>query len=415
MKNILRHLATVWGGLTTHKLRSFLTMLGIIIGVASVIALMSIGRGSTAKILSNIESMGANLITIRTGMMMSFGGVRSSAASGTLTAADAEAIEAQVDNLIAVAPTSTSSLQLIANNENTSAQVIGTTSDYQTMNNLKLASGSFFTEQQYTHSAKVVVLGSSVAETLFPDTSVSPIGQKIRLGTQVIATVVGVLESKGGAFNSVDNNVIIPLTLMQKSISQSKNTKGEKIVDTIIVAMADTSEAVNDQVVADITALLRERHGLAATADDDFNIQSMSEMITSLEETSSTMTLLLGSIAAIALLVGGIGVMNIMLVSVLERTREIGIRKALGARERDIWIQFLLEAAFLTLAGGIIGVAAGWGVSYVLNMMDIMTTVVTPDIVIMAVSVSVGIGLFFGFYPAWSASRLNPIEALRSE
>jgi putative ABC transport system permease protein len=415
MKNILRHLATVWGGLTTHKLRSFLTMLGIIIGVASVIALMSIGRGSTAKILSNIESMGANLITIRTGMMMSFGGVRSSAASGTLTAADAEAIEAQVDNLIAVAPTSTSSLQLIANNENTNAQVIGTTSDYQTMNNLKLASGSFFTEQQYTHSAKVVVLGSSIAETLFPDTSVSPIGQKIRLGTQVIATVVGVLESKGGAFNSVDSNVIIPLTLMQKSISQSKNTQGEKIVDTIIVAMADTSEAVNDQVVADITALLRERHGLAATADDDFNIMSMSEMITSIEETSSTMTLLLGSIAAIALLVGGIGVMNIMLVSVLERTREIGIRKALGAKERDIWIQFLLEAAFLTLGGGIIGVAVGWGVSYILNMMDIMTTVVTPDIVILAVSVSVGIGLFFGFYPAWSASRLNPIEALRSE
>ncbi len=415
MKNLLRHLSTVWVGLTTHKLRSFLTMLGIIIGVASVIALMSIGRGSTAKILSNIESMGANLITIRTGMMMSFGGVRSSAQSGTLTVTDAEAIAAQVDNLLAVAPTSTSSLQLIANNENTNAQVIGTTSDYQTMNNLKLASGSFFTEQQYTHSAKVVVLGSSVAETLFPDTSVSPIGQKIRLGTQVIATVVGVLESKGGAFNSVDNNVIIPLTLMQKSISQSKNTKGEKIVDTIIVAMADTSEATNDQVVADITALLRERHGLAATADDDFYIMSMSEMITSIEETSSTMTLLLGSIAAIALLVGGIGVMNIMLVSVLERTREIGIRKALGAKERDIWIQFLLEAAFLTLGGGIIGVGAGWGVSYVLNSMDIMTTLVTPDIVIMAVSVSVGIGLFFGFYPAWSASRLNPIEALRSE
>lgn len=415
MKNLLRPLATVWVGLTTHKLRSFLTMLGIIIGVASVIALMSIGKGSTAKILSNIESMGANLITIRTGMMMSFGGVRGAAQAGTLTVADAEAIEAQVTNLIAVAPSSSSNLQLIAGNENTNAQIIGTTPDYQTMNNLKLASGSFFTEVQYTHSAKVVVIGSSVAETLFPDTGVSPVGQKIRLGTQVIVTVVGVLESKGGSFNSVDSNVIIPLTLMQKSISQNKNTKGEKIVDSIIVAMEDTSEALNDQVVSDITTLLRQRHSLAATADDDFSIMSMSEMITSIEETSSTMTLLLGSIAAIALLVGGIGVMNIMLVSVLERTREIGIRKALGAKERDIWIQFLLEAAFLTLGGGIIGVAAGWGVSYVLNSMDIMTTVVTPDIVILAVSVSVGIGLFFGFYPAWSASRLNPIEALRSE
>jgi putative ABC transport system permease protein len=412
MKNLFRHLNTVWIGLTTHKLRSFLTMLGIIIGVASVIALMSIGKGSTASILSNIKSMGANLITISTGMSMSFGGVRG-ATSGTLTQADAEAIEAQITNLSSVAPTSSSNLQLIAGEENTNAQVIGTTTDYQTMNNLKIASGSFFTEQQYEHGAKVVVLGSDVAATLFPDTSVSPIGQKVRLGTQVIATVVGVLESKGGFFNSVDNNVIIPLTLMQKSISQTKNAKGDKIVSSIVVAMTD--ETKSDQVVTDITALLREQHNLAASADDDFNVQSMAEMLSTIESTSSTMTLLLGAIAAIALLVGGIGVMNIMLVSVLERTREIGIRKALGAKERDIWIQFLLEAAFLTFAGGIIGVAAGWGVSYTINRLGVMSTLVTPDIVIMAVCVSVAIGLFFGFYPAWNASRLNPIEALRSE
>ncbi len=413
MKDFFRPLATVWLGLTTHKLRSFLTMLGIIIGVASVIALMSIGKGSTAKILSNIESMGANLITIQTGMTMSFGGVRAAASTGTLTEADAYAIAAQISNITSVAVISSSSLQLIAGNENTNAQVIGTTPDYQTMNNLKLASGIFFTEQQYTYGAKVVVLGSTVASTLFTDNSTSPIGQKVRLGNKVIATVIGVLQSKGGSFNSVDNNAIIPLTLMQKSISVTKNAKGDKIVQSIIVAVTDTSKSA--QVVTDITALLRERHNLAATTDNDFNIVSMSEMISSLESTSSTMTLLLGAIAAIALLVGGIGVMNIMLVSVLERTREIGIRKALGARERDIWIQFLLEAACLTFAGGIIGVAVGWGASYIINRMNIMTTLITPDIVIMAVSVSVGIGLFFGFYPAWNASRLNPIEALRSE
>jgi putative ABC transport system permease protein len=412
MKNLLRPLTAVWLGLTTHKLRSFLTMLGIIIGVASVIALMSIGKGSTADILDNIKSMGANIITIRSGMSMSAGGVRGMA-SGTLTQADAEAIEEQIDNLSGVAPSSTSGLQLIAGTENTFAQVIGTTTDYQTMNNLELSSGTFFTEQQYNYSAKVIVLGSDVAATLFTDNNTSPIGQKVRLGSTLIATVIGVLESKGGSFNSVDSNVIIPLTLIQKSISKTKNTKGEYLVSSIVVAVTD--EAKSAQAVTDITALLREQHNLAADADADFSLSSMAEMLSTMEDTSSTMTLLLGAIAAIALLVGGIGVMNIMLVSVLERTREIGIRKSLGARESDIWIQFLLEAACLTFAGGIIGVVAGWGISYFIDKMDIMSTLVTPDIVIMAVSVSVAIGLFFGFYPAWNASRLNPIEALRSE
>jgi putative ABC transport system permease protein len=414
MKKWLSHLTTlnsVWIGLTTHKLRSFLTMLGIIIGVASVITLMSIGKGSTEQIISNIKSMGANLITIRAGFSMS-GGVRM-AASGTLTQGDAEAIAEKISNISAVSPISSSNLQLIAGNENTNAQVTGVTTDYQTMNNLKIASGSFFTEQQYQRSAKVLVLGSDTATTLFPDTTTSPIGQKVRLGTKIIATVIGVLESKGGGFNSPDEGVFIPLTLMQQSISQTKNAKGEKVVSSIVAAMIDESQS--EQTITDITALLRERHNLAATADDDFNVMSMAEMISNLEETSSTMTLLLGAIAAIALLVGGIGVMNIMLVSVLERTREIGIRKALGARQQDIWVQFLLEAAFLTFAGGIIGVVIGWAVSYTIDKMGFMTTLVTTDVVILAVSVSIAIGLFFGFYPAWNASRLNPIEALRSE
>jgi putative ABC transport system permease protein len=200
---------------------------------------------------------------------------------------------------------------------------------------------------------------------------------------------------------------------MQQTVAQPRTAQGGSIVSSISLTVSDEKQA--SYVTDEITSLLRTRHKLAASAADDFRIQSVEELASTLEETTSTMTLLLGAIAAISLLVGGIGVMNIMLVSVLERTREIGIRKALGAREHDIWIQFLIEAIFLTLAGGIIGVTVGWLVSYFVNRMGLMTTLVTADIVILAVSVSVGIGLFFGFYPAWNASRLNPIEALRSE
>jgi len=408
MKRWLEPLSTAWGGVVTHKLRSFLTILGIVIGVGAVITLMSVGRGAEASIVSNIKSMGSNLITIRSGMF-TFGGVRS-AASGTLTLEDAEAI-AKLSNISAVAPYYSSNLQLVAGGENTNSQVSGVTPEYMTVNNLKMTSGSWFSEQDYQRGTKVVVLGANVAETLFP--AGSPIGQKIRMGGKIIATVIGVLESKGGMFNSSDDAVFLPLTAMQQAVAQPHTAQGEKIVSAIVLSVAD--ERKSSQVVNDITALLRERHHLAATADDDFNIMSMEEMLSTLSASMGTMTLLLGAIAGISLLVGGIGVMNIMLVSVLERTREIGIRKALGARERDIWVQFLLEAAFLTFAGGIIGVIGGWGASYIINKMGVMSTLVTADIVVLAVSVSVAIGLFFGFYPAWNASRLNPIEALRSE
>jgi putative ABC transport system permease protein len=400
---------TAWTGIITHKLRSFLTMLGIVIGVGAVITLMSVGRGSTADILSNIQSMGANLMTIRGGASMSAGVRGMMGASNTLTLEDAEAIE-DVSGVTAVAASSSSNLQLINGTENTQSQVTGATVAYAEVNNLKVASGSFFTEEEYNRSAKVIVLGSTVAETLFGDTS--PVGQKIRAGTMIV-TVIGVLESKGGTMNSSDDAAYIPLTLLQQSVSVSRTAKGEKVVSSISLTVA--GDDVATQVEADITSLLRTRHSLATGADDDFSFQSMSDIVATLTETSGTMTLLLGAIAGISLLVGGIGVMNIMLVSVLERTREIGIRKALGAKERDIWSQFLIEAAFLTLAGGLIGIAGGWGISWMLDKMDVVSTVVSSDIVILAVSVSVGIGLFFGFYPAWNASRLNPIQALRSE
>jgi len=411
MKKWLDLLSTIWLGLTTHKLRSFLTILGIVIGVASVIILMSIGRGSTARILANIQSMGSNLITITPGASFGPGGVRGAGGSTqTLTIEDAEAIAKQVSNISAVAPSYSSNLQLVVGGNNTNSRVTGVTTEYMEVNNMKLASGSFFSAEEYQRGAKVAVLGSDVATTLFPNTP--PVGQQMRMGT-IIVTVIGVLESKGAGFNSADDAVIIPLTAMQQTVSQPRTAQGEKVVSSITLTVTDESKSA--QVVTDITALLRERHRLAASADDDFRIMSMEELASSLATATGTMTLLLGAIAGISLLVGGIGVMNIMLVSVLERTREIGIRKALGARERDIWIQFLIEAALLTFAGGIIGVIVGWAASMIINRLGTMPTLVSGDIVIMAVSVSVGIGLFFGFYPAWNASRLNPIEALRSE
>jgi putative ABC transport system permease protein len=408
MKKWTSFLSTVWLGLSTHKLRSFLTMLGIVIGVAAVIILMSIGRGATAQILANIQSMGSDLITVRPGSL-SFGGIRGGV-SATLTMEDAEAIADQVSYISAVAPSYSSSLQLVVGSENTNSQVTGTTPEYMGINNLEIASGSFFTEYDYQRGAKVAVLGSNVAETLFGNTD--PIGQQMRMGT-IVVRVIGVLESKEGMFGSSDDAIFIPLTAMQQTVAQPRTAQGESVISSVSLTVSD--EKQTDYVISGITSLLRTRHRLAPGADDDFNIMSTEEIANTISEAAGTMTLLLGAIAAISLLVGGIGVMNIMLVSVLERTREIGIRKALGAREHDIWIQFLVEAAFLTLAGGIIGVIIGWLVAFFISSTGLMTTVVTTDIVVLAVSVSVGIGLFFGFYPAWNASRLNPIEALRSE
>lgn len=404
-------LSTLWLGLSTHRLRSFLTVLGIIIGVASVIVLMSIGKGTTAQILTNIQSMGANLIVIRPGASIGPGGVRGAGGTTrTLTLEDAQAIAQQVPYIAAVAPSYSSNQQLVAGAQNVNSQVIGTTPEYVLVNNLKLASGSFFSQEEYEHGAKVIVLGSNVAQTLFDDAS--PLGQKVKMGS-IIATVIGVLETKGGAFNSPDDAAFIPLTALQQTVALARTAQGERVVSSISLTVSDEKET--DYVIEQVRSLLRSRHRLAASAEDDFNIMSMEEIASTLEQTSETLTLLLGAIAAISLLVGGIGVMNIMLVSVLERTREIGIRKALGARERDIWVQFLLEAASLTFVGGIIGAVFGIGISTLLDHIGTVTTVVTPDVVILAVSVSVVIGLFFGFYPAWHASRLDPIQALRSE
>jgi putative ABC transport system permease protein len=400
----------VWLGLSTHKLRSFLTILGVVIGVASVITLMSIGRGSEAQILSNIQTLGSNLITIRPGASV-FGGIRGGFGGvRTLTVEDANAIAQQVADVTAVSPSNTSNLQLIVGSKNTNSQVNGVNPSYFGINNLTIANGALFSDSEYQSNAKLAVLGSNVATTLFPNTD--PIGQQMRMGS-IIVNVIGVLQSKGASFFSSDDAIFIPLTAMQQTVALQRTPQGGHIVSTITLTVSDSSQT--QSVIDAVTSLLRNRHLLAASADNDFNIQSVQEIAATLSQTMGTLTLLLGAIAAISLLVGGIGVMNIMLVSVLERTREIGIRKALGARQRDIWSQFLLEAALLTFAGGIIGVIVGWGVAYIVARVGFLPTLVTADVVVLAVTVSIGIGIFFGFYPAWNASRLNPIEALRSE
>ena len=409
MKKWLGVFSTVWVGISTHKLRSFLTMLGIVIGVAAVIALMSIGKGTTANILSNISRMGANLITISPGATTT-GGVRSAGgATRTLTSQDADAIQQQVSNIAGISPVYNSSMQLIVGSQNANDQVSGVMPQYFQISNLQIADGDLFTNDDYNQSAQYAVIGSNVATTLFPN--IEPVGQQMRMGN-IIVRVIGVLVSQGAGFGSPDDMVYMPLTTMQMMVAQPRTAQGGSIVSSINLTVTDSK--YTDQVIADITSLLVTRHQVQASAAD-FRIQSMEQIAATLTQTTGQLTLLLGAVAAISLLVGGIGVMNIMLVSVLERTREIGIRKALGARERDIWIQFLVEAAFLCLAGGIIGVVFGLGTSLALDKLKIYTTVITPDIVFMAVGVAVGIGLFFGFYPAWNASRLNPIEALRSE
>jgi len=414
VKKWLEPLANAWEGIRTHKLRSSLTILGIVIGVAAVIALMSIGRGVQTQILSQIESMGSNIITVSPGSVTERGIAGAGGSAATLTLEDAEAISEQVPYVAAVAPYSTAFQQLIVGGENVNAQVMGVTPEYQEANNLDTSAGVFISQYDYEHGTKVAVLGSNVATTLF--SGVNPIGQQLRMGNNIVR-VAGVLESKGRTmFGSTDDAIMIPLSTLQQTISQSRTATGGHVVSSIAVIVTDEKQA--DSVVTEITSLLRTRHQLAASDDDDFTVRSMEELVSTITEVSGTLTIFLGAIAAISLVVGGIGVMNIMLVSVVERTREIGIRKALGAKERDIWGQFLTESAFLSFAGGLIGVAVGWGASKLISGVEIMgtiTTVVSADIVILALGVAVGIGLAFGFLPARRAARLNPIEALRYE
>jgi putative ABC transport system permease protein len=410
MKKIFEPLATAWTAVITHKLRSFLTILGVVIGIAAVIILMSVGKGAEASILSNLSNLGANMITVRPGASTSSGVRGGFGSASTLTLEDANAIASGVSNINGVAPTNNSGMQVIAGSQNMMVQVTGITTNYLDLNSIQIEEGDYITQEEYDSRQKVALIGPTVSDTLFQGDD--PVGQKIRMGNNIF-TIVGLLKSKGESFNSTDRMILVPLSTLQGLMSRSITTTGQHIVSSIAIQATDKDSIAS--VKQQITLILEDRHKIAFGASDDFTITSTDDITNTITSSMQSLTLLLGAIAGISLLVGGIGVMNIMLVSVMERRREIGIRKALGAKERDIWGQFLIDSALLTLTGGIIGVAVGWGGSALISQSGAINTLVTSDIVVLAVAVSVGIGLFFGFYPAWQGSRLDPIQALRSE
>ncbi len=399
--------------LFANKLRSALTMLGIIIGVGAVIALMSVGRGAQAQITSTFEQMGTNVIYV----LSSTGGVGGMAglasASPTLSMDDAEALADRVHSVVAVAPTSENYAEVTAGDESVVTIINGATPEYQQVSNYPAASGQFISDRNVALRDMVVVLGSDVAENLFG--ADDPVGQKVKIKGKRF-TVIGVLEAKGGQIMgvSMDDMVVTPITTFQTRLFTQRTATGEDVVQSIGVQVS-TAEAI-DGAMVEIEDVLRKRHRLAEDDENDFTIISQEQIVGMLEQVTGVFSIFLGAIAGISLLVGGIGIMNIMLVSVTERTREIGIRKAVGAKRRDILTQFLLEALTLSLVGGGIGIIIGWALSYLVSRIQIggqlIPSVVSPDIVILAISVSVFIGLASGIYPAMRAARLNPIDAL---
>ena len=407
-------------GLLVNKMRSVLTMLGVVIGVAAVIALLSIGEGVQASITDQIASVGTNLLTVMPGAI-SMGGVRGAAGSAaTLTYDDAEAIAdpGNVPDAAVVAPEFSRNAQIIFGDANINTSVTGTTAEYQSAFELEVARGRFIEEKDVSRRSNVAVLGYQAAQDLFG--GFDPVGQKIRVaptganGGRVSLTVIGVLEEKGSAImGSVDDAVLVPISTAQTKLFRGRNALGDLVVSRIsVVAVSeDKTEAVGNQ----LDVLLRRRHDLDPDEEADFGVMNQADMLEMATEITGILTVFLGAIAGISLLVGGIGIMNIMLVSVTERTREIGIRKAVGARKADILTQFLMEAVVLSLLGGVIGILLGMGLAQIVDMTGVMNSLVTLDSVLLAVGFSLAVGLFFGIYPANQAAKLNPIEALRYE
>ncbi len=395
-------------GLRANKLRAILTMLGIIIGVGAVIAMVSIGLGVQQKVQSSIASQGSNLLIVMPGTgQPSGGGVRQAAGSNiTLTKQDSQAIAREIRGISYVAPSVSQQFQLVYNNQNWKTTVQGTTPEFLAIRNFSVASGNFFSSRDDSARARVAVLGQTVATNLFGN--ISPVGQNIRIGNAPFR-VVGVLASKGQSSMGQDQDdlVLVPLsTAMERMM-------GITYLNNISIQVE--SEKLIDQVQNDVTTLLRTRHRIQGTAENDFNVRNLTALMEMMTETTGTITLLLGNIAAISLVVGGIGIMNIMLVSVTERTREIGIRKALGATYRIILLQFLIEAVVISVTGGLVGILVGMGGAKVIAMIAGWNTVIAPFAIIGAFGVSVMIGVFFGIYPARKAALLNPIDALRYE
>lgn len=399
--------------IAANKMRSFLTALGIIIGIAAVITMLAIGQGSKASIKANIAEMGSNMIMIHPGADMR-GGVRQDASSmETLKQTDYDAIKDECNYISAISPSVSSNGQWINGNNNTQSSIYGVNQDYLTIRQLRIADGEMFTDSDIKTAAKVCVLGQTVVDYLFPDGS-DPIGRVVRFNS-IPFRVIGVLKKKG--YNSMgmdqDDLVLAPYTTVMKRILAQ--TYLSEIVCSAITEEA--SEPAQDQ----ITQILRRTHKLKDATDttegddDDFNIRSQEEISSMMNSTMSTITILLGSVAGISLIVGGIGIMNIMYVSVTERTREIGLRMSVGARGIDILNQFLIEAILLSVTGGIIGVILGVSISVSLQQFAHVATQIEPWSIIMSFAVCTFTGVFFGWYPAKKAARLNPIEAIRYE
>ena len=400
--------------LLANKLRSSLTMLGIIIGVGAVISLISIGRGAQASITSTVQQMGTNVLNVipRSTDVAGLAGLSERFSTPSLTLDDAKALE-RIPSIVAIAPTNENFIEVIAGGERTVAVVEGTTPEYLAVVNYQVASGQFISDRNVASRDMVVVLGSKVAEELFG--SDNPIGQRVKVKGNRF-TVIGLLEPKGGAMMGVsfDSIVMTPITTFQTRLFTQRTSSGDDAVQSIAVQVA--SAELMDETREEIETILRKRHRLASDEKDDFAVISQEQILDLVQQVTGVFTIFLAAIASISLLVGSIGIMNIMLVSVTERTREIGIRKAVGAKRRDILLQFLVEAAILSLVGGGIGITGGWLVSVLISQIDLggtkLQAVVTPDIVILAVSVSIFIGLVSGIYPAMRAARLNPIDAL---
>lgn len=396
------------GTLTVNKLRTGLAILGIIIGIGSVITLISLGAGAQKAVENQIQQLGSNLLTVIP-QGQSTGAVRGAQGGGTtLTVADALAIKSspEITTVADVSPEFSRRAQVTAGRTNTNTQITGVYPQYATIRKIAMANGAFITQRDVEILAKVAVLGPTVAEDLFPNVA-DPTGQTIRINSQVLR-IAGVTQAKGGSgFNNPDDAIYVPLTTAQKQLF------GVDYISTIAV------EAKNADVMTDaqnqIGYFLLSRHKLKDPAEADFSIFSQNDILSTASQVTGTFTTLLGGIAAISLLVGGIGIMNIMLVTVTERTREIGLRKALGAKKRVITMQFLSESIILTFTGGLIGMALGTGASYILSQLIKMPFTVSPMSILLAISVSGGIGILFGWYPARKAANLQPIEALRYE
>lgn len=401
--------------LLANKLRSALTMLGMIIGVGAVIVLMSVGTGLQNYITSTFEEMGSNLLFV-TPANPDAPGITAMApgyATASLTMDDAEAMR-DIRSVVAVNPTNESFVKLIAGNESVSVVIEGTTPEFQQLYDFEIASGRYISEVDIARRDMVVVLGSKTAEDLFGNDD--PVGQQVKMSDKPF-TVIGVLEPRGMSSFGVswDEMVITPITTFQVRLFPQTTPSGQDAVQSIVVQVA--SAEVMDEVIEDIETLLKKRHRIDTDEDNDFAVMSLEQMLGIFETITLALTLFLGLIGGISLLVGSIGIMNIMLVSVTERTREIGLRKAIGAKRRDILIQFLLEAAMLSLSGGAIGLIGAWLIAWGISQVDLggfsLNAVVSPFIVLVAILVSVVIGLASGIYPAMRAARLNPIDALR--